>query len=56
MKSLYARFKNLIDNTDIKIIWTNLDENGKLKVCLKCDGEEVIGEVIEDKYGVINFI
>ena len=53
MNNLYKRFRKLIERTDIKIIWTNLDKHGNLRVCLKYAGEEVVADVVEDENGYI---
>lgn len=51
--SLYERFKNLIAYTGYKIRWTNLDKNGNLRVCLNCNGKEIVADVVEDAEGDI---
>lgn len=51
--SLYEKFKKLIEKSDIKIIWSNLDKVGHLKVCLLYNGQEVIGQVVEEDGKII---
>ena len=51
MNDLYKRFRKLIEGTDIKIMWTNLDKHGNLRACLKYAGEEVTADIAEDENG-----